>query len=32
MFIDACTYIPMFIVLTVYSMAGWKLRVQGSNS
>jgi hypothetical protein len=32
MFIDACAYILMFILLTVYSTVGWKLRVQRSNS
>jgi hypothetical protein len=32
MFIDACAYIPMFILLTAYSTAGQKLRVQRSNS
>jgi hypothetical protein len=32
MFIDACIYISMFILLTAYSMAGRKLRVQRSNS
>jgi hypothetical protein len=32
MFIDACAYIPMFILLTAYSTAGLKLRVQRSNS
>jgi hypothetical protein len=32
MFIDACAYIPMFILLTAYSMARRKLYVQRSNS
>jgi hypothetical protein len=33
MFIDACAYIPMFILLMAYSTAGRpKLRIQWSNS
>jgi hypothetical protein len=32
MFIDACAYITMFILLTAYSTARRKLRVQRSNS
>jgi hypothetical protein len=32
MFIDACTYISMFILLTAYSMAGQMLHAQRSNS
>jgi hypothetical protein len=32
MFIDACAYVPMFILLTAYTTAGWKLRVYRSNS
>jgi hypothetical protein len=30
--IDACAYITMFILLTAYSTAGQKLRIQRSNS
>jgi hypothetical protein len=32
MFIDACAYIPMLILLTAYFTAAQKLRVQRSNS
>jgi hypothetical protein len=32
MFIDACAYIPMFILVMAYSTAGRKLRIQRSNS
>jgi hypothetical protein len=31
-FIDACAYIPMFILLTTYSTTGRKLCIQRSNS